>query len=49
MESQCLVDVKIFIKIQNQFNHFLNVFALFNMLWHICFIHKYTLPSHHMN
>jgi len=48
MESQCLITVTNFIKIKNHFNHFLSLFAFFNMLQHIYFLHKYTLTLHHV-
>jgi hypothetical protein len=47
MESQCLVDITNFIKIKNDFNHFLNIFSFFNTLWRF-FWHKYTIKSLHM-
>jgi hypothetical protein len=38
-----------FIKIKNHFNHFLNIFIFFSKMWHVYFLHKYILTSHHVN
>jgi hypothetical protein len=48
MESQCLIDITNFIKTKNHFSHFWSIFALFNMLQHIYFWHKYTVTSHYI-
>ncbi len=35
-------------KLKKHFNHFLNISAFFNTLWHILFWHKYDLMSYDM-
>jgi hypothetical protein len=47
MKLHCLVNTKIFIKILNHFNHFLNIFLLL-VCSNICFWHNYIITSHHM-
>jgi len=40
--------LQLFMKIKNQFNQILSIFAFFSMIWHIYFWHKYILTSHDM-